>query len=368
MLIYYSIFVVMIMAFLAIEKKYFENIYYLAIFLIFVYFPVIVGLNSDRVDYINYVDHFNQLPRLFTLSYFSSLLKATGAIELGYAFFASVVKTFSNSATVFFVILCFLSFYFRFRFVKYFACHKEDILLIFFAFFAHEFLRKDAIQIRNGIASAIVLFSFISLYRGYRTRFVIWVLFASLFHVAAFVSIPLVVLNAHLDTKTLRNMRCIFLIALLSVFVFSIMDFLLFLKNFGFLPSRLILYMQWDYFNNPLSIYHPTVLRQITICFVFLFILHKHINASNPVAVFLFKIYLVSTLYYIVFLDFAILSGRFGSLFSGVETVFFLQVINTNLVRRKVLFKIGVLSIAMMTFIVNLVMMPRYLGFEATFQ
>lgn len=357
----------MIVSFFSVEKKYFKNFYFPVIFLFFLYFPFITGINSARPDYNAYVNIFHELPELFSPGFFSE--SRASHTELGYNIFTGVIRLFTNSPTIFFILLCFFSFVFRFNAIKHFV-HKEDVVLVLFAFFAHEYLRKDAIQIRNGIASAIILFSFISLYKGHRLRFCIWVIMASLFHMVALIALPLVIVinNSSLCKKSLHVMQGALIIAVVSTFFFSITDVLLVFEGLGILPRQITTYLHWYRYNRPLPIYHPVVLKQVILCSLFLFIKNDILFFSNRKAIFLFKIYFISTLYYLVFLDFEILAGRFGSLFHGVETLFLLQIINTDAVKQKQLMKLAVFVLICSSFIMNWITFSSVLSFEMTFQ
>jgi hypothetical protein len=304
-------------------------------------------------------------PELFSSGYFARLNELH--IELGYGLFTSFIKIFTNSATIFFIILCFLSFCFRFYTVDFFA-HKEDIIMVLVAFFAHEFLRKDCIQVRMGIASAIILFSLTFLFYEQKKRFCLLVLLASTFHMVSFIALPLVFINSNISKKSINIMRCILLLAVISTFFFSIKDVLYAFENIGIIPPRLLNYLYWTKYSKPMPIYHPVVLKQVLFCFFFFFIRKNFLLFSDEKAVFLFKIYFVSTLYYLVFLDFEILAGRFGSLFSGVESLFLLQIINSNNFRQKKLMKLAVFFIICFSFIINLFTFTETLSFKATFQ
>lgn len=365
MLIYNSIIFVMIISLFSIEKKYFGNLYYFIVFMLFIYFPIIIGVNSARPDYDGYVAYFYRLPKIFSPDYFVNFNETR--LELGYALFTGIIKFFTNSATIFFIILCFLSFCFRFYFVKYFV-HKEDIILVLFAFLAHEFLRKDCIQIRNGIASAMILFSLVFLFRKQKKIFCLMVLIASSFHSVAIIALPLIIFNAHISKKWMRIMQCIFLIVVISTFFFKIKEVLYIFNRLGIIPKRAANYLYWTQYSKPMPIYHPVVLKQIMICFFFLFIKEKILFYSNEKAIFLFKVYFVSTLYYLIFLDFELLAGRFGSLFSGVETLFLLQIIQSNTIKQKKLMKLSVFFLVCISFIMNLLTFTDTLSFKATFQ
>jgi len=73
-------------------------------------------------------------------------------------------------------------------------------------------------------------------------------------------------------------------------------------------------------------------------------------------------------MYYLLFLDFEIMAGRFGSLFYGVETIFLLQIINSNTIKQKKLMKLGVFFLICISFILNLFTFTEVLSFKATFQ
>jgi hypothetical protein len=357
----------MIISLFSIEKEYFRNLLFPVIILFFLYFPFVTGVNSARPDYIPYVNYFNELPVLFSEDFFKVLNEFH--LELGYGIFSGLIKYIINSPTIFFIILCFLSFIFRFNSVNFFS-RKEDIILVLFAFLAHEFLRKDSVQIRNGIASAIVLFSFISLYKGKQMRFCIWVIVATMFHLVSLIAIPLLIINSSvLYKKEFRIMQIFLLIAVLSTFFFSIKNVFFLLENFGIVPGRIITYLRWSQFSRPMPIYHPVVLKQVMICLFFLFVRKDILFSSNNKSVFLFKIYFISTLYYLVFLDFEILAGRFGSLFAGVETLFLLQIIHSSkIVKQKKIMKLAVFFLICSTFIINWITYSSTLSFEMTFQ
>jgi len=340
------------MSFFSIEKKYFGNLYYFVVFIFFIYFPIIVGINSARPDYDAYVDYFHRLPEF---------------VEPGYGIFASIIKFFTNSATIFFIIFCFLSFCFRFYAIKFFV-FKEDIILTLFAFLGHEFLRKDCIQIRHGIASAIVLCSLVFLFRKQKKMFCLLILIASSFHVVSVIALPLILFNTHISKKWIRFMQCIFLIIIFSTLFFKIKDILYVFDRLGLIPKRAANYLYWTRYSKPMPIYHPVVLKQIILCFFFLFIKKNILFYSNEKAVFLFKVYFVSTLYYLFFLDFEILAGRFGSLFSGVEVMFLLQIIHSNTIKQKTLMKIGVFFLICISFMMNLLTFTETLSFKVTFQ
>jgi len=162
-------------------------------------------------------------------------------------------------------------------------------------------------------------------------------------------------------------MQFILVLALISTFLFSIHYIFSVLGNIGILPRRIQIYIG-SRFDIPMPIYHPVVLRQIIFCFFILFVKKELLFASNNTAFFLFKIYFVSTLYYLIFLDFELLAGRFGALFNGVEAMFLLQIIYSDAVKQKKPMKLAFFVLTCATFIMNWITFSSVLSFEMTFQ
>ena len=275
---------------------------------------VLVGVNSQRADYDAYLKFFHSSPLLGSNDFFS--YARSQHAEIGYNYFQSLIKTIGGSATVFFIIFCFTSFLFRYRFYVGFVS-KQDIGIVFLAFFAHEFLRKDCVQIRNGFASAIVLYSLVFLYRKQRMRFILGILLASTFQMTALVALPLVIARTAVNKKYVKFLRILFFAACIFTVIFPIKNLLFIFEKVGLLPPAVANYLYWSEYAKSMSLLNPQILKQVAIC---AFILkHRRVFFEDKKVFFLFQIYLVSTVYYLVFRDFEILAGRFGSLFYAVE-------------------------------------------------
>jgi hypothetical protein len=355
----------MVIAFFSIEVKYFKGITIIIYILYFFYFPILVGINSFRPDYISYVEYYNAMPKLFSSNYIYGIIYKLRT-EPGFNLLISILKTIFGSISITFIIFCLLSFLFRYQFVKFFS-HKADFAIIIFSFLAHEFLRKDAIQIRNGMASAIVLFSFINLFKGQKKKFILWVFIASTFHYAALMALPLTLINTNINCKIINAMRWLLVLLFIGTFFFRIKDILNGFYKIGILPDTVANYLSWQKYSRPMKIYHPVLLKQLMICAFFLFCVKGSLLNKNAMTILLFKIYFISTLYYLFFLDFEILAGRFGSLFAGVETLFLLQFINDGNARNRSTLKLFVFTMIFFIFLANVIIMPSMLSFEPIF-
>lgn len=284
----------------------------------------LVSINSASPDYFPYLKYFLNSPKLFD-SGFIAYSRFTHT-EIGYDVFQAFMKIITRSAIIFFFVLCLISLCFRYRFYKYFCPNIQDISIIFFAFFAHEFLRKDCIQIRNGIASAIALYSLIFLYKNRKLYFIILILFAASFQQTALVAIPLLVVHTKMTYKYNRMLKLIFIISILLSLILPLKTILELLHSFGFLPDVIYHYLHYSQFSQTMSLTNPQLAKQILITGYFLFFLNKKYKNDETVF-FLFQVYLLCTIYYLLFRDFEILAGRFGSLLYGVEPVLLLRII-----------------------------------------
>lgn len=276
---------------------------------------VFVGVNSKRADYEVYLKIFKTSPLIGADDFFS--YAKSQHTEIGYNYYQALIKTIGGSATVFFIILCFTSFLFRYKFYAGFIS-KSDIGIVFLAFFAHEFLRKDCVQIRNGFASAIVLYSLVSLYRKQRIQFIIGVLIASCFQMTSLVALPLVIARTERSEKYEKFLFLLFVASFAVSVLFRIKNLLFIFEKVGLLPPAVANYLYWSEYAKSMSLFNPQILKQVTIC-AFILKHRRHFFVDKKIF-FLFQIYLVSTVYYLVFRDFEILAGRFGSLFYAVES------------------------------------------------
>lgn len=294
------------------------------------FLSLLVGLNRTSPDIGAYLRYFINSPTVLSKDFWE-YTKETHS-EIGYDTLAGIVKIFTNSATTFLVLFCFISLVLRYNFYKKFIS-IQDFAIVFFGFLAHEFIRKDCIQIRNGFASAIVLYSLISLYKKKRLKFVCYVFFACCFQATAIVALPLVIAQREYTKKYYYFLVFLFVFALFISVVFPIKKIFYILSNAGLLPIRVNEYLFWDQYSRSMSIAHPILLKQVVIT-LFFFISQKRILKRESDVFFFFQIYLVCTVYYLFFRDFEILAGRFGSLFYGVEPV--LLILTANYYNRQI--------------------------------
>ncbi|UTC61603.1 EpsG family protein [Treponema sp. OMZ 787] len=358
MLIYFFIFFVFISAFLGSNKKYFSHLSYFIILFSFLIFPILVGINSDRADFGNYLQFFQDTPVSFFSYDFFNYAKAQHS-EIGYNYLQAFIKFFWNSATIYFILFCFISFLFRYKHYSFFLS-KSDVIIAFFIFLSHEFLRKDAVQIRNGMASAIVLYALLFLYQNKKIKYIFFVLLAASFHMAGLVALPLVFLSINNLKKFDKFLAIAFLFSLCVSIFFPVRKILLLFSGWGLLPSQVVVYLNISDFLVPIPFTHPILLKQLFIT-GFIFIKRKKLFDDFAIH-YLYQIYVISSCYYLIFRDFQILAGRFGSLFYAVEAPMLILMINKS--NKNVILKKYLLCCFYFIFLIINFLTYDFLGFK----
>ena len=301
------------------------------VLLFIILFAFLVSVNSATPDYFAYLKYFTNSPDIFDVN-FLAYAKTTHT-EIGYDSFQAFFKVFSNSATLFFGIICLISLAFRYHFYTYFCEHIQDACIVFFAFLSHEFLRKECIQIRNGIASAIVLYALVYLFNEKRLRFLFLILLAASFQQTAFVAVPLLIVHKTRTSIYTKFLYALFFFSCAFSILFPIKTILEILHGIGLLPGAIYNYLYWGQYARTMPLTNPQLLKQV--CIVAWIFLHYEKYSVDKKVFFFFQVYLLCTVYYLVFRDFEILAGRFGSLLYGVEPLLLLRIIY---VRKKHMF------------------------------
>lgn len=217
MFIYYFIFA--IFAFFAlIEPK--KNKYGVTIFLIFLFLlSLFAGLRSEEssTDYSEYVKIFNNISSNKLLFYDQKMM-----VEPTFYTIASLLRTQEISIVFLFLIYASLALFLKGKTIlrdsKYIFCS----LIIYYSNF---FLLHEMTQIRAGVATGFFLLSIPSIESKKFKSFLLYMLFAILFHISAVLYLPLFFLKDKSLNK--KNYSLLLLIAIIiSVLKFTFIDYL----------------------------------------------------------------------------------------------------------------------------------------------
>ena len=153
-----------------------------------VVFALIAGLRDVYYwpDTMVYVLSFKEhTPNIFQVSFSD---QPFGYSEFGFYLLQSIVKTFFNSYTIFFLVVSALSFRYLYKNLKEYSVFP---LIGLCAYIARFYMGRNFMQIRAGLAYAIILISIKYIYEKDWKRYFLILFIAWLFHRSAIIGIPL---------------------------------------------------------------------------------------------------------------------------------------------------------------------------------
>ncbi|WP_210455386.1 EpsG family protein [Vibrio crassostreae] len=279
--------------------------FYVIVFFIF----CIVSLRYNSVDYFSYQRIYDDIGGFSPLGFFIYDLSEMTPVESGFALLIILEKMLFGDFFLFIAIFSLLSLIIKFSAFKKLSPY---VLVSTLIYLSNEYFWKDLGQIRNAMASGIVLWAF---YYAYQRRFLLFsfiVLLAGLFHSVAFVALPFYFV------WWLR--RRFFLIASLIIALFiavyfggigSILVDIASMLGAGE-NSRILKYADPEHVSS-YGLFSGTFTLQFFMCCVFVFF-HKRIVLKWPISEFFIPIFIYSSCLYFVFIDYGIVAGRINEM------------------------------------------------------
>lgn len=237
---YYSIFIILsFFTFLDFSKdKNLKYIKFILVFLVFLVLSLFAGLRSEYVgaDYFNYIRILEYAPSLDNIFDFQSFLLVH--TEPFYYLLNVLIKTFFDSYYPIFLLTALLAVGINsYNYNKY----SKFVILSLLIYFSHLFLYKEMIQIRAGLASAILLFSIQSLYKREKLKYFGVVIVASGFHAGALIFLPF-----YFFYKSNRLNITYYKLLAFSIILYLLLDsknLLIMFNDIGILPSAVYNYL-----------------------------------------------------------------------------------------------------------------------------
>lgn len=274
---------------------------------------VLVTLATTRVgdrDFLNYIDIFNDCPKLFD---FSLSTEIHG--EPGFLLLCSIIKTIGLNFRVLLFVVSFASVSLALNFFRKYAYFEFVAVVIYFA---HVFLLRDMMQIRAGLAASISLYFIPYLYRGKWIQAALIILLASLFHSA--VLALLLVLPIYPVYK--RNPNLLYYLLMAGLLIGLILDKNLFayiIERFFNLPSVVIYLFDEEYFYS-LGLLNPVFIKALLISIVCM--RYKELLEQRVPYFHLFLLtYVIGCFWLSAFQSFAIVGARVATFFTNAEHI-----------------------------------------------
>lgn len=299
-MIYYLIFFILIVllfiSFFLKEKK-LKLVYIIvsAFLILFCGSRLLVGFDYDNYELLYYYVQTNY--GVFIEPLFYGLIKLEQYLIGDYSSFL--------------LLVAFLTIAIKTKFIYKFSVLPYLSLLIYYSRY---FLSFDFGQIRQGLATAIVLYSIMYVLKKDFKRFIILIIIGCLIHASAF----LFIIMYFIGNNLYKNIRYILLISFSFIFVFlDIKDFLM--RGFstilpGGLAEKLIFYGETE---ESLGLNLSMILRILFVLYI-LFFLKTYLKKDHLFLV-LFNTYFVGVIIYLTFNSLPQLGGRGSAYFQQFE-------------------------------------------------
>lgn len=174
----------------------------------------VMGLRKEiGVDYGSYERIFNTVNELGFIGYYL----AGNIIEPGYIFLNYIISLIWNNYHFLLFITAFITIYFFYESMSY-EMDTVSFTFAVFIFTTTQYFYYFGI-VRLGIAASIVAYSLRFIKEGKNKSFILWVLFATMFHYSAVVSFILLFVNFS-KNEYIKKSNVIKIIILIPVFLF----------------------------------------------------------------------------------------------------------------------------------------------------
>jgi len=278
---------------------------------------LIAGLKQPGVDFdsTNYVYFFNSIGE--PLDYFTHFSDYYFN-EIAYYLLPSILNTIFHAGPVwFFLIIAAIAIPLKFAAIWQLT---EFQLLSVLVYFCHFFILHDMTQIRQGVASGILLFSLPEIEKKNLLRFSLLLCFGTLFHYVTIIFFPFFFLN----TRKLNKLVFYAILIVPQILFFlkvNIISILVFLK-LGILSEKLSTYnelVQAGIFSE-INVYNAVVIIQLLFC-SFLIWKSDFLQTKNKYAFLLIKIYTIGIGCWLLFYSIPVIAFRTSSFLEIVEII-----------------------------------------------
>lgn len=266
---------------------------------------VIVAFRYASVDYFSYLRIYDGVSDLSKIGFFIYELNLSTPVESGFAVFILIEKLLFGHYFFFVVLFSFFSLFIKFSAFKKLSPY---LLLSLLLYLSDEYFWKDLGQIRNSMASGIILWAFYHAYSSRFWHFFALVIVAMLFHSAAIIALPFYFIR-WFKSPFFLFLALIFSILIVALFggvgkfIPEIAMFLGFDEN-----ARVVKYAQTQYVTG-ISPFGGTFFLQLLVCLLLIFF-YGRLSKKWVYNEFLIPVYVYSSCLFFLLLDYGIIGGR----------------------------------------------------------
>lgn len=308
---FFVVFFVIAIAYIGAPKRDVRYMLMLSCFVV----AVLAGLRDPSAwpDAGGYMLNF--LRNTKTLFTFSFLDRPFGFTEFGFHFLGIIVKTFTNSGTIYFLFISFLTFLFIYLSLEKYGFYPLIGLAVYMGRFL---IGRNYCQIRAGLAIAIIIYGTQYITKQKLWKFLLVVLIAYQFHHSAILAIPVYFMN-----KVKFKHWHIYVgigIAFIAAAFFggAIKDFVQGSDYINDMASSYVQEGSEKAYSQTLA--NPMIYYQVFILFVFTY-LEDRLKKLTEHYYTIRNAYFVSCILLIVLVQYAILAGRTSTVFATYEMI-----------------------------------------------
>lgn len=305
---------------------------------------IALSFRSGRNDIQEYYNAFEASPK-----------QAVGNhMEIGYLYINGIFKYLGFNKYYFISAFGFIALSLQFRFFKRYT---KLILFATLVYFSHAFLLREMLQIRAGMAIAIIMFAIPYIAKRNLLKFSIIVLFASTIHLSAIFFFIVYFTYPYLNR--VRTYIRILLLCLLIGLVLNI-NFFIFLSKY-IDNYKLQAYLLDGRFNKGLGLLNPVLLKNYIVIGILLYN-YKYFDKNIPYFKVMLISYLFSACWLSAFNSFTIFAARIATLFANVEHILIPSLL--LLPRKKFFIYLGVVAYCIFIFIYNMNSFRDFMTFD----
>ncbi|HIF9122705.1 TPA: EpsG family protein [Photobacterium damselae] len=343
MILFYLIFSILLIGSLIQIYNLVDNDFYYsskAILIIVAFLLIVIsGLNSTSNDYLAYSEIIKQ-SAIYPISEYNNIHG-----DFLFKLLSGFIYSNTGSLDFTFITFAFISVFFIFYIIT------KDSRLAFLSvliYFSHAFLNKEMIQIRAGLASAL-LFVAISFQAHNKNKIsFIYIMLAGCFHSSALVALIPYFFNVLLKEDNLKKISVFLLLLSCCFYIFNIPVVIIqSLDALGILPSGVNNYIEWSLYNYDLGLLNPNTIKQIIIIFLALYY-----YSNNKLYSTYYCYFLIGVCWLISFSSIAILAARISSILTISELILVPMIIQKS-VKNRILISWFFIFIYMIMFLMN---------------
>lgn len=261
-------------------------------------------------DYIPYVNIFKASSDLQSLSDYRKLHG-----EIGYLFLNKIINILGGNEILLFFIVGSVSVFLT---IKFYRAYTKYIFIALLIYFSHVFLLREMIQIRSGLAIAIIMFSIPYVHQRRLGPFLTIVLTAGLFHTVSYLFLLVYFLYPYFNFSK----RQVVIVLVAGVILGLLLTLERLEKVLGAIgaPTLVLNYLKNDEYNFSLGLLNPVLIKHFLVIY-FIYKYREPIEKEVPYFNVLFLSYIIGAFWLSAFNDFAIFSARIATMFSNVEHI-----------------------------------------------